>query len=682
MYPLTGTQPDIQRIGSYQETMRGRLITQSFRLRLKLCYKDLLRQKIIAIKTWLFFLKSFTFIKTIFMTKPLRFLLVAISFFTIQSSFSQVTLITPSGFKINGGLVLPNGRVLMVSRSHSGLYTTDGTSISLVTDSYAGNDLSTPTALQSAASGIYKGELYFTSFVADSVPKLYATDGTSGGTRFIAQINKTGNPDINDEFIFNNLFYFIANDDVHGNELWSTDGTTANTRLVADINGDSSNSFPGQSPYYPYNNTQFFINESYVLFTAYGADSTFGLYKLTASGVSLLENNFADSTTLSYDTTGSKTFFIATSGSGSTASNQLWVTDGISTSLLYNSGAGFTIYYPRLVDGKIVFGVKNNNTYASSLWSTDGTTANTKLFKNISSTIGSTTNIVNNKLVFAVHDSTGNELWSTDGTAANTILLLDTTAEINESHIVNNKLLFTTSSNSTGNELWSTDGTAANTKAIKHIRVINDLGLILNNKLIFSGYTSTTGTELWSTDGTAANTILLKDIVPGSYSSDPIFPYNEAALQNSVTNGNTIFSYYTLFKGKYYFTANEQLWSTDGTPEGTTLITNISVQGSNSSFFYTTTGIYFTEEDEDRGEFGLWVTDGTAAGTKKIEGYGSGNRKSEYLFVYNHQLYFNNYYYDTEADSDLYKIDTTVSILPVGLSNFTASLQPSSVLLN
>ncbi len=616
------------------------------------------------------------------MTKPLRFLLAAISFFIVQSSFSQVTLITPSGFKINGGLVLPNGHVVMTTRSHSGLYTTDGSSISLVTDSYVGNDLSTQVALQDAASGIYKGELYFTAFVADSIPKLYATDGTVAGTRFVAEINKTGNPDLNTLFKFNNLLYFIADDGVHGNELWSTDGTTANTKLVADINGDSSNSFPDPSPYYPYYTTQFFINGSYVLFTAYGADSTFGLYKLTASGISLVENNFADSTTLQFDTTGGKTFFIAASGTGPTASNQFWVTDGTNTNLLYNPGAGVTIYHPRFVNGKFVF-IVTDTTKNVKLWSTDGTIANTTLFKDIPDYIRNYGEVVNNKLVFTViADTSGNqELWSTDGTAANTQSIENIHAEIEPGYVINNRLLFTTFSDSTGNELWSTDGTAANTNPIKHIKAALYPNVVLNNKLIFSGYTSAAGDELWSTDGTAANTILLKDIVPGKEGSGPSFVYNTGALQNSITNGNSNFSYYTPFKGKYYFTANEELWSTDGTTDGTTLITNMDVQ-NNSSFFYTTTGIYFTEEDEDRTEFGLWVTDGTAAGTKKIEGYGGGNRKTYYQFVYNHQLYFTNYYYDTEGDSDLFKIDTTLNILPVGLSNFTASLQPSSVLLN
>ncbi len=607
------------------------------------------------------------------MPKLLRLLIAAISCFIIQSSFSQVTEIQRNGVRIAGGIVLPNGKVIMSSDDRTGIYTIEDTTVKLITNLTIGVDPET----------IYKGKAYFVN-----AGKLYVTDGTTAGTYAVTQIGKTGNGYFFTPFKFNNLLYFIANDGEHGNELWSTDGTTANTGLVGDINGDSSNSFPASSPYYPYYTTQFFINGSYVLFTAYGADSTFGLYKLTASGISLLENNFADSTTITYDTTGGKTFFTATSGTGSKASNQLWATDGTSTSLIYNPGAGVPTNAPRLVNGKFVF-IVSDTTKNVKLFTTDGTAANTTLFKDISNYIYDYGKVVNNKLVFVITDGAGNqELWSTEGTAANTQSIESIHAEITTGYIVNNKLLFTTYSSSTGNELWSTDGTAANTKAIKHIKVNYGPDLVLNNKLVFSGFTSATGTELWSTDGTAAGTVLLKDIEPGTLSSNPVSVYNAAAPQNSYTSGNFRYdqtiNYFTPFKGKYYFVAGEdmdELWSTDGTPNGTTLVTDISVQ-DNASFFYTTTGIYFTEDNGLLSEFGLWVTDGTTSGTRKIQGYGFENRKTSYLFIYKNNLYFNNHYYLTSGDSDLYRIDTTLSILPVGLTNFTASLQPSSVLLN
>src|SRR5436190_10071270 len=40
------------------------------------------------------------------------------------------------------------------------------------------------------------------------------------------------------------VFYFRANDGIHGTELWRSDGTAEGTALVADITGNSANADP------------------------------------------------------------------------------------------------------------------------------------------------------------------------------------------------------------------------------------------------------------------------------------------------------------------------------------------------------------------------------------------------------------------------------------------------------
>src|SRR5215218_1923401 len=54
------------------------------------------------------------------------------------------------------------------------------------------------------------------------------------------QVFKSVAPDAPTQFgneiaTFNGFVYFVANDDVHGNELWRTDGTNEGTALVSDI---------------------------------------------------------------------------------------------------------------------------------------------------------------------------------------------------------------------------------------------------------------------------------------------------------------------------------------------------------------------------------------------------------------------------------------------------------------
>src|SRR5512138_976005 len=70
------------------------------------------------------------------------------------------------------------------------------------------------------------------------------------------------------------------------------------------------------------------------------------------------------------------------------------------------------------------------------------------------------------------------------------------------------------------------------------------------------------GWELWVTDGTAGGTSLLKDIRPGK-------------------QGSSIVGKPLLFEGKYYFAADdgshgEELWRTDLTPAGTVLVKDIN----------------------------------------------------------------------------------------------------------
>src|SRR5262245_14901678 len=42
----------------------------------------------------------------------------------------------------------------------------------------------------------------------------------------------------------NNVFYFRANDGIHGTELWRSDGTAEGTSMVADINSGGANADP------------------------------------------------------------------------------------------------------------------------------------------------------------------------------------------------------------------------------------------------------------------------------------------------------------------------------------------------------------------------------------------------------------------------------------------------------
>ena len=123
---------------------------------------------------------------------------------------------------------------------------------------------------------------------------------------------------------------------------------------------------------------------------------------------------------------------------------------------------------------------------------------------------------------------------------------------------------------------------------------------------------TTTGTELWKTDGTIAGTSLVKDLVPGTGSSAP----------SNLVN----------FNGTLFFRANDgthgfELWKSDGTEAGTVLVKDIapgpangisSVFGTNAEFTVAGSQLFFVANDGTNGSE-LWKTDGTDAGTVMVK---------------------------------------------------------------
>ena len=321
---------------------------------------------------------------------------------------------------------------------------------------------------------------------------------------------------------------------------------------------------------------------------------------------------------------------------------ELWVTDGTATgtSLVLDIYPGASFGNPvnttALGNGKALFSANDGaSNHGNELWVTDGTAAGTSMVLDINPTGDSAPSnfgaLGNGVVLFRASDGThGQELWATDGTAAGTSMVKDINAGTGDSlpqlfaAIGNGKALFRATDGAThGAELWVTDGTSAGTSMVLDINAgtgnssPGNFTVIGSGKVLFSATdgTSNHGTELWVTDGTAAGTSMILDINAGTGNSNPA---KFAALGN----------------GKFVFSATDnahgqELWVTDGTGAGTSLVLDISPSAGSIPNYLTALGngkVLFRANDGTHGTE-LWITDGTAAGTSMVKDIypGTGN---------------------------------------------------------
>lgn len=219
----------------------------------------------------------------------------------------------------------------------------------------------------------------------------------------------------------------------------------------------------------------------------------------------------------------------------------------------------------------------------------------------------------------------GNELFVSDGTTAGTKLFLDVNKDGSSrpfNFIVhNNKLFFTADTSRKGREPWISDGTPAGTKMLKDINPGFDDSDVsgfrpIGNTLFFFADDDVNGFELWKTDGTQTGTQLVADIAKGS--ADGIYVYEN--IKNTLEyNSNLLF---IANDG----TTGPELWITDGTAAGTKLVKDINVGSSGSSIYFkgVLNGLAVFQATTTTNGSELWVTDGTSTGTKLLKEIGPG----------------------------------------------------------
>jgi len=268
---------------------------------------------------------------------------------------------------------------------------------------------------------------------------------------------------------------------------------------------------------------------------------------------------------------------------------------------------------------------------------------------------------INGVLYFRPDDGVhGDELWKSNGTAAGTVLVKDINpgtagSELQEFTNVNGVLYFRANDGVHGTELWKSDGTAPGTVMIKDINPGPEGGILStlfasNGSVYFQANDGTHGNELWKSDGTEAGTIILKDIYPGVATSGFNAGTPHSGNPNNFASAN----------GVVYFAASggnetHEVWKTDGTTAGTTLIKDVysGIQGYALTNLITLgANLYFTVYGGASGNE-LWKSDGTAQGTEFVKAM-SGDNFTNHGTIMNGALYF------LEGDG-LWKSDGTPS---------------------
>ena len=314
------------------------------------------------------------------------------------------------------------------------------------------------------------------------------------------QVFKSVVPDLQTQFgnelvTFNGFVYFVANDDVHGNELWRTDGTNEGTALVSDI-------YPGL-PNTNSNPHRLTVVGDRLYFNAYNAttQSPETVYYIDAAAPTTVKLAKARLATGGAAITAVGSLFGAPNGRRSSAAS--WPRATATTRCTPSPG--------RHRVEKITVGAENIN--IMNRFSPAATAGGWTYYKRGN---------------MNVSPGQGGELWRTNGSVTESVAdIYPGNGGSGPSAFVatSNKVYFTADDGSHGRELWVTNpGNKADTHIVhEHVpgtaaTSINDPGQVANGNILYyvPANDPVTGPEVWRTDGTDAGTRVVKDITPGA----------------------------------------------------------------------------------------------------------------------------------------------------------------------
>jgi ELWxxDGT repeat protein len=394
--------------------------------------------------------------------------------------------------------------------------------------------------------------------------------------------------------------FFRADDGAHGVEPWVTDGTAAGTKVL-DI-------FPGSGGSYPL--TASFGGQ--VVFTVYEGHG-YALWRSDGSAggtIKLLTLPVPNpNASYGYTTVGADTraFLLLWAGYG--LPTEIYVTDG-SVAGTKDLGA-FPINAdpaPIGANGNLYF-VGQDASVGPQLWVSDGTTEGTHLVRRDVECPGASCGPtprsffkIGAQTLFLTSDG----LWKTDGTGAGTQMLASITDPALYASSPTSPFAYLSAPSGA---LWKTDGTAAGTQQTGTVPQSAYSTLMLDDGTLVSLRNLTTIRELWKSDGTDAGSSKVGTF-PTPAPTGPGFvgamDVNRVLLQAST------------------FAAGRELWMADLSTGSISLLKDIDSRvsslgpSSGTPLPGIALGSHFLFPATDVAGRELWMTDGTTAGTSML----------------------------------------------------------------
>jgi ELWxxDGT repeat protein len=475
--------------------------------------------------------------------------------------------------------------------------------------------------------GVFDGRAWFVN--REPSEGLYTSDGTEAGTLpFFSSTRDLGKGAFLE---FGGKLFFGIHDAEFGTELYRSDGTVAGTGLFVDINSTTVESYADEG-FLSFREGVVFLAKPLSRQTHSGPTSVW-YWDPTASAANPIQLLGGGWEVHNITVEGSRVFMLVDE-SPQNASG-LFVFDGQTDKVSQVAIFQGRSHSLAAANGRVFF-VLSTSIEGEELWTSDGTEDGTYMVSDIrpgrNSSLPKNLAVTGDTLYFSADDGVhGREPWKTDGTPEGTTLVEDINPGPASSigaadfiYVSGPTVYLSANDGVHGRELWRVDSDGEGASLVADIRPgsAGAFEIFSSNRnsshtppvgfrefIVFFANDGVHGTELWKSDGTASGTTLLKDIAPGSRSSNDSrhFVGTMAVLGDILV--------FEAEDGRH----GHELWHSDGTTNGTTLLRDIHLRGESAPLGMSVVGsmLYFSADDGTHGRE-LWLTDGTYEGTRLV----------------------------------------------------------------